>query len=63
MYRSVRVSDMRQIMQTLVEQAKTGDVAAIREVLTRCLGKPVEVDLLERTEALEQQLAEWKERS
>jgi hypothetical protein len=37
----------------LVKSAKEGNVAAAREVLDRCVGRPLEADLLERLEALE----------
>jgi hypothetical protein len=42
------------IIACLVEEAKRGNVAAAREVLDRCLGRPVEADLLIRLEALEE---------
>jgi len=53
---AVSVADMRAIFKSLVKQAKQGDVAAAKEVLTRCLGKPTEIDLLERLEQLEAML-------
>lgn len=37
---AVKLTDMRKIVQALVERAKGGDVAAAREVLDRCVGKP-----------------------
>lgn len=54
----VSPEDLRAIVRVLVDQAKSGDVAAAREVLLRTLGRPVEADLLERLEALEERLAE-----
>ena len=54
----VSPEDLRAIVRVLVDQAKAGDVAATREVLLRTLGRPVEADLLERLEALEERLAE-----
>jgi hypothetical protein len=37
---AVAEDDLRAIMAKLVEQAKAGDMAAIREVLTRTVGRP-----------------------
>lgn len=54
---AVTASDMQAIVHKLVEQAKAGDVQAAKEVLLRVLGKPVEADLLERLELLEERLA------
>ena len=42
-----------QINQRAVELARSGDVRAIKELLDRLIGKPVEADLLERIEQLE----------
>ena len=47
---AVSPEDIAAIVGKLVEQAKAGDVRAIREVLDRTLGKPVEADLIERLE-------------
>lgn len=51
--RAVTTDDLRAIIRKLIEQAKAGDVIAAREVLDRCLGRPVEADLLERLAELE----------
>ena len=53
MLAEVRPEDMRKIIRRLIELAKEGNVQAIREVLLRTVGKPVEHDLLDRLEALE----------
>ena len=53
MIEAVTDDDMRAIIVKLVELAKDGDVTAAREVLDRCLGKPIEADLIERIEELE----------
>lgn len=50
---AVSPADIAAIVGKLVERAKSGDVRAIREVLDRTLGKPVEADLIERLEHLE----------
>ena len=53
MMRAVTPTDMRSIVQKLVELAREGNVPAAREVIDRCVGKPFEADLLERIEQLE----------
>jgi hypothetical protein len=54
---AVSEKDLRAIIAKLVEQAKAGDIQAAKEVLMRTLGKPVETDLIERLEHLEELLA------
>jgi hypothetical protein len=49
---------MAAIARKLIDMAKGGDVAAIRELLTRTLGRPIEADLIERLERLEAALDE-----
>ena len=51
---AVTEEDIRAIVAKLVEQARAGDLYAAREVLLRTLGRPVEWDLLERLESLEE---------
>lgn len=41
------------IAAALIAQAKTGDVAAVRELLNRTLGRPTDADTLARLERLE----------
>ena len=53
MLEAVTPADMRALVSMLVRLAKEGNVAAAKEVLDRCIGKPVEADLIERLEALE----------
>jgi hypothetical protein len=53
MLAAVSPEDVAAIVRQLVELAKGGSVPAIREVLDRTVGKPVEVDLIERLECLE----------
>ena len=55
---AVTPEDIAAIIARLIEQAKGGDVRAIREVLDRTLGKPQEADFIERLETLEATLAE-----
>lgn len=56
MMEAVSPDDLRAVVGKLIELAKGGNVPAIREVLDRTLGKPVEADLIERLEALESSL-------
>lgn len=56
LFEAVTEDDIRQIAERLVKMAKDGDLAAIREVLLRTLGRPTEHDLLERLERLERTL-------
>jgi len=53
---TVTIRDMRALIAKLVELGKAGDVSAIREILSRCLGPVVATDLLERIESLESRL-------
>ena len=46
---AVTQKDFREVVKALIQRAKAGDVAAIRELLDRCIGKPkqavdIEVD-------------------
>ena len=50
---AVKEDDMRQIVERLVRLAKEGDLAAVRELFLRTLGRPLEPDILERLERLE----------
>ena len=60
--REVTRDDIRAIVRKLIEQARAGDIAAAKEVLLRTLGRPVESDLLERLEALEEMALEVADR-
>lgn len=57
---AVSIDDMKAIVGALVKKAKGGDVAAAKIVLERCLGRPIEHDLLERLEELEQFVAQMR---
>ena len=50
---SVTEDDMRAIVAALVDKAKRGDVSAASLLFDRCLGKPLEIDIIERLEQLE----------
>lgn len=50
---SLTDQEMAAVVDALVKAAKAGQPWAIREVLDRTLGKPVEADLIARLEALE----------
>jgi len=51
--RSVTGKELEAVGRKLLMMALQGDVAAIRELLNRLLGPPVEADLLGRIETLE----------
>ena len=53
---AVTEEDIREIAEALVQAAKGGDMAATRELLLRTLGRPVEADLVERMERIEEML-------
>jgi hypothetical protein len=55
---AVKPVDIREVTQALLAQAKTGDVPAVRELLQRLLGPPVELDVLDRLDRLEERLAQ-----
>jgi hypothetical protein len=50
---NVTENDMAEVVRALVKAAKAGGGWAVRELLDRTLGRPVEADLIERLEALE----------
>ena len=50
--------DLREVVAALLSRAKAGEIAAVKELLQRILGPPVELDLLQRIEALEGRLGE-----
>ena len=54
-------ADVKAIVKKLIDGAKAGDLAFIREWLDRVIGKPAQADLLERIELIEQQLAAREE--
>jgi len=60
---AVTPEEVGAIAAKLVALAKAGNVAAIREVFDRTLGKPTQADLLERIEELERRAAELAEAS
>jgi hypothetical protein len=55
---AVTERDIEEIIGKLIKQAKAGNIMACREVLDRCIGKPIEMDFLERLESLEKILLE-----
>ena len=48
-------------VEALAREAESGNVQAIRELLDRAVGKPIEADLIERLESLERELAQREE--
>lgn len=53
MFRAVTPKDFEEVVAALLREAKGGDVAAIREVVDRMLGKSEAIDLIARIEELE----------
>ena len=53
---AITESDMRDVVMTLVEKARGGDIGAIKVLLDRLLGPPVSADLLARLENLEEKI-------
>lgn len=56
--RAVEPEDIEDVVQALLRKAKEGDVAAARVLFNRLLGKPLEADILDRIENLEEMLGE-----
>jgi hypothetical protein len=50
---SVSVKDIRLVARVLVKEARRGNMQAVRELLDRLFGRPVEADLIERLERME----------
>lgn len=50
---AVTEDDLRAIAATLTRNAKAGDLAAVKELLNRVLGRPADSDTLARLERLE----------
>ena len=59
LFAAVSSKDIEAVVKRLVQMAHNGDLAAIRELLDRVLGKPSATDLLERVEQLEQRA--WRD--
>jgi hypothetical protein len=58
---AVTPDDIQDVVAALFDEAKSGNVAAIREYLSRALGPAEAVDLLERLEELESALERLSE--
>lgn len=55
---AVTEEDIEAIAKTLITQAIAGDMAAVRELFNRLLGRPLEADMIDRLEAIERRLEE-----
>ena len=53
---TVTEDDMKAVTLKLVAMARDGNLPAIKEMFERVLGKPIEADLMERLDALEELL-------
>jgi hypothetical protein len=58
LFDAVSPQDVMDVVSALLALAKGGEVPAAKELLQRLLGPPVELDLIERLENLERQIAE-----
>jgi len=54
---AVTPEDMAEVMRVLLDKAKAGELAAIRELFDRTIGKPTESELSERLDQLEARAA------
>ncbi|MCC5821842.1 MAG: hypothetical protein LAT64_00985 [Phycisphaerales bacterium] len=52
--RAVTPEDIEGIVLAMVHRAKGGDMAAVRELLDRAIGKPTDANIAERLEMLEE---------
>ena len=62
LFEAVTPADLKAVVTALLNQAKGGDVASIKELLQRLLGPPVELDFVERLESLERNIAVLQKR-
>ncbi len=51
--KAITAQEIRRVVKALVAEAEKGNVQAARELLDRAVGKPIEMDLIERVESLE----------
>ena len=58
MIESVTIDDMKAVIRQLVRAAKDGESWAVKVLLDRTLGKPLEADLIERIEQMESTIRE-----
>ena len=50
-----------EICDTLIAQARSGELASVRELFDRTIGRPAQLELLERVEELEKSQRESKQ--
>ena len=55
---AITPADVRAIIKKVIKRARGGDLAAAKEVFDRAVGRPVELDFLEKIENLERILDE-----
>jgi len=55
---AITPQDVKSIIKKLIKQARSGDLAAAKEVFDRAVGRPTELDFLEKIEKLERMLDE-----
>ena len=62
LFKAVSPDDLKAVVAALLKSAKSGDVAAARELIQRLLGPPEALDFVERLAAIEQNIAAMQER-
>ena len=62
LFDAVTPDDLKAVVSSLLRDAKTGNVASVKELLQRLLGPPESVDLLDRLDALEQKIEQLAEK-
>jgi len=55
---AITPNDVQAIIKKLIKQARAGDLAAAKEVFDRAVGRPQELDFIEKLENLEKMLDE-----
>lgn len=54
LFEAITPDRLQRVVNALIVQAEEGNVAASRLILEYCLGKPIETDILDRIERLEE---------
>jgi hypothetical protein len=63
MLNCVTTKDVKDVVAVILKQAKAGDLVACRELLDRCLGKPLEADVLDKIQQIEEVLNEFEQQN
>ncbi|MDD3118912.1 MAG: hypothetical protein PHQ27_07025 [Victivallales bacterium] len=55
---TVTINDLQEIIKTLIEKAKAGDIQAAKIILDRIFGPPQSIDIMEKLNELEEIVTE-----